>query len=184
MLIVRVCADKHGVDKVKTITDSVLLLQENINSVDELQLDRIEFAYLKALALFSPDRVLGRGRRVMKRLQDEVCRELQGYEDARDDGEGEGRVARLLLCLPALRLLSADTLEHLFFMGLIGNVQIDSILPFILRMEPSEYTLHIGGQGHSSPASHPLPDDDTDTPLDDSYLSADSGDMSHDQDTE
>jgi hypothetical protein len=102
--------------------------------------------------------VLGQGRRVVKQLQEEVCRELQGHEHARDDGEGEGRVARLLLCLPALRLLSADTLEHLFFTGLIGNVQIDSILPFILRMDPSEYSLHIEGQGYLS-----VPDDDAHT---------------------
>jgi hypothetical protein len=169
------CAEKQDGEKVKVVIDAVLLLQENVKSVDELQLDRVEFAYLKALVLFSPDRVLGRGRRVIKQLQEEVCRELQDHEHARDDGEGEGRVARLLLCLPALRLLSADTLEHLFFTGLIGNVQIDSILPFILRMDPSEYSLHIEGQGHLN-----VPDDDAHT----SSRDTDTADMSPSYDFE
>jgi len=35
-------------------------------------------------------------------------------------------------------------MEELFFAGLIGNVQIDSIIPYILRMETAEYSSHMG----------------------------------------
>lgn len=41
--------------------------------------------------------------------------------------------------LPALRLMSAAVTEELFFTGLIGNVQIDSIIPYILKMESTDY---------------------------------------------
>jgi hypothetical protein len=54
-------ADKQGVDKVKVVTDAVMLLQENVKSVDELQLNRVEFAYLKALALFKSRPCVGAG---------------------------------------------------------------------------------------------------------------------------
>lgn len=56
------------------------------------------------------------------------------------------RLSRLLLRLPALRLMSAAITEELFFAGLIGNVQIDSIIPYILRMETADYNSQIIGQ--------------------------------------
>ena len=36
-------------------------------------------------------------------------------------------------------------MEELFFAGLIGNVQIDNIIPYILRMETAEYNSQMGG---------------------------------------
>ena len=38
-------------------------------------------------------------------------------------------------------------MEELFFAGLIGNVQIDSIIPYILRMETAEYNSQMASQG-------------------------------------
>lgn len=49
------------------------------------------------------------------------------------------RLSKLLVRLPALRLISAAVTEELFFAGLIGNVQIDSIIPYILKMETTDY---------------------------------------------
>ncbi len=48
-------------------------------------------------------------------------------------------LSKLLVRLPALRLMSAAVTEELFFTGLIGNVQIDSIIPYILKMESTDY---------------------------------------------
>ena len=67
-------------------------------------------------------------------LQDFV---IQTYPDQTD------RLGKLLLRLPALRLLSPNIMEELFFAGLIGNVQIDSIIPYILRMETAEYNSQV-----------------------------------------
>lgn len=52
MLLVYI--EKQGMDKVKVITDAVLLLQENASSLEQLRPDKVEFAYLKAITLFSP----------------------------------------------------------------------------------------------------------------------------------
>lgn len=54
------------------------------------------------------------------------------------------RLATLLLKLPALRGMNGSVTEELFFAGLIGNVQIDSIIPYILRMETAEYASGLG----------------------------------------
>lgn len=49
------------------------------------------------------------------------------------------RLTRILTRLPALRLMNSGITEELFFTGLIGNVSIDSIIPYILKMETAEY---------------------------------------------
>lgn len=60
------------------------------------------------------------------------------------------RLSKLLLRLPALRLISAAVTEELFFAGLIGNVQIDSIIPYILKMESTDYNSQaVSGVWHS-----------------------------------
>ncbi len=61
-------------------------------------------------------------------------------------GEGGDRFENLLLRLAPLRSLQPDVLEELFFAGLIGNVQIDSVVPYILKMEASEYQSQFGGE--------------------------------------
>ena len=53
----------------------------------------------------------------------------------RNKGHNEGRLAKLLLRTAPLRSFPPDLLEELFFSGLIGNVKIDSVIPYILNME-------------------------------------------------
>lgn len=64
------------------------------------------------------------------------------------------RLSRLLLRLPALRLMNATITEELFFKGLIGNVRIDSVIPHILKMEPADYNSQIIGHGLWKATAH------------------------------
>ena len=72
--------------------------------------------------------------------------ELREYctSSASSASESESRFSNLLLRLAPLRSLQPDVLEELFFAGLIGNVQIDSVVPYILKMETSEYQAQFG----------------------------------------
>jgi len=70
--------------------------------------------------------------------------ELQDYAISTYPNQTD-RLSKLLLRLPALRLLQPSVMEELFFAGLIGNVQIDSIIPYILRMESAEYAAQMSG---------------------------------------
>lgn len=63
------------------------------------------------------------------------------------------RLAKLLLRLPPLQALQANVMEELFFAGLIGSVQIDSIIPYILRMETAEYNSQMASQGLAATVS-------------------------------
>ena len=79
----------------------------------------------------------------VEQLQDKAVSELEKYCATIHPGD-KNRFPRLLLLLSPLRSLHSETLEDLFFSGLIGNIQIDSVIPYILKMEPREYQNHLG----------------------------------------
>lgn len=74
-----------------------------------------------------------------------AVQELKKYCEE-NSPEDSCRFSNLLLRLGPLRSLQPDILEELFFAGLIGNVQIDSVVPYILKMETSEYQSQFGGE--------------------------------------
>ncbi len=77
-------------------------------------------------------------------LKSKAVSELKSYCSETYPND-ESRFSNLLLRLAPLRSLQPDILEELFFAGLIGNVQIDSVVPYILKMETSEYQNQFGG---------------------------------------
>lgn len=81
-----------------------------------------------------------------EKLRSKAVQELKTYCEDNADSTNENRFADLLLVLAPLRSLLPDVLEELFFAGLIGNVQIDSVVPYILKMETSEYQSQFGGK--------------------------------------
>ena len=89
----------------------------------------------------------------VEHLREKSVSELKEMCAANDNNNGDSangidrskRFENLLLRLAPLRSLQPDVLEELFFAGLIGNVQIDSVVPYILKMEASEYQSQFGG---------------------------------------
>ncbi|KAM8973098.1 nuclear receptor subfamily 2 group C member 1 isoform 2-T2 [Pelodytes ibericus] len=136
--------DKLSTDKVKLVMEHIFKLQEFCNSMLKLCLDGYEYAYLKAIVLFSPDHPGLENVSHIEKLQEKAYMEFQDYV-TKTYPDDTYRLSRLLLRLPALRLMSAAITEELFFAGLIGNVQIDSIIPYILRMETADYNTQIIG---------------------------------------
>uniref|UniRef100_V9KJF9 Nuclear receptor subfamily 2 group C member 1-like protein n=3 Tax=Callorhinchus milii TaxID=7868 RepID=V9KJF9_CALMI len=136
--------DKLSADRAKIVMEHIWKLQEFSNSMAKLSLDGYEYAYLKAIVLFSPDHPGLINAAQIDKFQEKAYMELQDYE-AKSYPDDSYRLSRLLLRLPALRLMSSAITEELFFAGLIGNVQIDSIIPYILRMETAEYNSQITG---------------------------------------
>lgn len=118
------------------VAEHVATLQRLVGALQRLRLDDREYALLRAMVLFCPDRPgverswCGR----LEQLQERACQELR----ARSGPDWEQRLPRLLLRLSAVRSLRPALTEELFFAGLIGSVRIDSILPYILRMEPHQ----------------------------------------------
>ncbi|XP_013380463.1 orphan steroid hormone receptor 2 isoform X2 [Lingula anatina] len=138
----RVQQDKLAADHVKAVSEHIMKLQMYVQVLQGMQVDAEEYAYLKALVLFNTDSpsLSHQQFRQVEKVQEKVYHELEAYEEAKSQSNSHrDRYSKLLLRLPALRSLSPSIMEELFFAGLIGSVQIDSIIPYILRMETTEY---------------------------------------------
>ena len=124
--------DRVTLPRVRQVTSTVCKLKEYVTALDRLQLGPREFGLLRTIALFSADQLSDSSEHFDK-VTDAAVSEL------REHTKDEARFSRLLLRLSPLRSIQPDILEELFFAGLIGNVQIDTVIPFILNMEPEEY---------------------------------------------
>uniref|UniRef100_A0A3Q3ESN8 Nuclear receptor subfamily 2, group C, member 2 n=1 Tax=Labrus bergylta TaxID=56723 RepID=A0A3Q3ESN8_9LABR len=130
--------DKLSGERVKQVMEHIWKFQEFCNSMSRLDTDSYEYAYLKAIVLFSPDHPGVDGSGQIEKFQEKALMELQDYVQ-KTYPEDTYRLTRILTRLPALRLMNSSITEELFFTGLIGNVSIDSIIPYILKMETAEY---------------------------------------------
>jgi hypothetical protein len=139
----RLLHEKMPSERVKKVIDTVTMLQDFVNRMNQLDVDEPEYAYLKSLVLFSPDKLSASGGRLMESYRDKCGRELYDYASHTD----VNRPVDLCLRLPALRLLSPNIVEELFFAGLIGSVELDSIIPYIMRLDAVEFSTLLRGGG-------------------------------------
>ncbi|KFO31156.1 Nuclear receptor subfamily 2 group C member 1 [Fukomys damarensis] len=144
LLTRRFGTDKMSPERRKLLMEHIFRLQEFCNSMVRLCIDGHEYAYLKAIVLFSPDHPGLENMEQIEKCQEKAYVEFQDYI-TRTYPDDTYRLSRLLLRLPALRLMNATITEELFFKGLIGNVRIDSVIPHILKMEPADYNSQIIG---------------------------------------
>merc|ERR1719471_2690048 len=143
-----VSQEKLSASRVKQVTSTICKVQEYVRAMNKMKIQDQEFAYLKAIALFGTDLLGINCPKQVEHLRQKSVSELKemcaandnNNEDPASDGiDRSSRFENLLLRLAPLRSLQPDVLEELFFAGLIGNVQIDSVVPYILKMEASEY---------------------------------------------
>ncbi|XP_022658452.1 orphan steroid hormone receptor 2-like isoform X2 [Varroa destructor] len=113
-------------------------LRTFVDTVCALGLSDLDMALLKAIVLFSPDWLVSTSSDSKWRSQVESF-QVKAVNELKRSSASEERVNRLLLKLPLLRSLDAELTEELFFAGLIGKVQIDSIIPYILKMDSPDH---------------------------------------------
>lgn len=121
----------------KQVSDHISRLQDFVSAMSKLQPDEHEYAYLKTLVLFAYENITGSKRSQIEKLQERAAQELRHHIEDTYPDQPE-RFSKLLLKLPTLRALQPQVMEELFFAGLIGNVQIDSVIPYIMKMEMTE----------------------------------------------
>ncbi|XP_041350086.1 orphan steroid hormone receptor 2-like isoform X2 [Gigantopelta aegis] len=137
--------EKSDQDKVKGVIEHIIRLQDYIVSMQQLQVTQAEYAYLKLLVLFYSDNPNLVYKKQAEKLQEKAGKEFVQHLNEHSE-LNSSRISELMLRLPPLKTFSPNTMEELFFSGLIGSVQIDSIIPYILRMETAEYNLQMTGQ--------------------------------------
>ncbi|CAI9717406.1 photoreceptor-specific nuclear receptor-like isoform X1 [Octopus vulgaris] len=112
--------------KTSTIAD-VRILQEILARFKAIQVDPAEFACLKAIVLFKPDTRGLKDPHQVENLQDQA-QVMLGQHIHTQHPTQPIRFGRLLLMLPALRYVSPDRIEKVFFRRTIGNTPMNRLL--------------------------------------------------------
>ncbi|KRY55650.1 Nuclear hormone receptor family member nhr-41, partial [Trichinella britovi] len=115
-------------EKYEEIQEQISCLQALLRRTEDLKLTDTEYGYLKLIAFAATDSANTCNVRHLVNLQSQACKEL--HQQTVDS-----RYTDLLLLLPTLRSFSKQIIVELFFSGLIGNLQIENVLPFILKMD-------------------------------------------------
>ncbi|KAF0045305.1 hypothetical protein F2P81_001834 [Scophthalmus maximus] len=108
------------------------VLTELVNKMRDMQMDKTELGCLRAIVLFNPDAKGLSNTSEVELLREKVYASLESYCKQKYP-EQQGRFAKLLLRLPALRSIGLKCLEHLFFFKLIGDTPIDTFLMEMLE---------------------------------------------------
>uniref|UniRef100_A0A3Q0SBF2 Retinoic acid receptor RXR n=1 Tax=Amphilophus citrinellus TaxID=61819 RepID=A0A3Q0SBF2_AMPCI len=108
------------------------VLTELVNKMRDMQMDKTELGCLRAIVLFNPDAKGLSNTSEVELLREKVYASLEAYCKQKYP-EQQGRFAKLLLRLPALRSIGLKCLEHLFFFKLIGDTPIDTFLMEMLE---------------------------------------------------
>lgn len=130
-----VAQDKLPPHRIRQITNHIVQLQEYVYTMTVLHVDSQEYAYLKLISLFATDHaeLAYNARCHIDRFQERSFQELRSYVQTSSPKDND-RFPRLLLRLAPLRSMEPNVLEDLFFTGLIGQVQVDTIIPYMMRM--------------------------------------------------
>jgi len=124
--------DSLSLFKTRQLVNTLTNIKNIVNRVSKLSMDQEEFAYLKLTILLGPDQSSS-DQGQCESLSDSVLSSFRDYCQ-RENNFIEGRFSKILLHTIPLRSFPADLLEELFFSGLIGEVKIDSVIPYILNM--------------------------------------------------
>ncbi|CAI4228042.1 unnamed protein product [Auanema sp. JU1783] len=140
--------------KFEEVHEQIGYLLMLVRRFEELKLTNIEFAYLKLISFTSNDIPSIAYLPELRMTNTTACHEL--YEhiasmvSLNDDSTSEDnethitsnnmsavveRYSRILQLLPTLRWFRQPILAELFFSGLIGNMQVEQIIPFVLKMD-------------------------------------------------
>ncbi|XP_062322703.1 retinoic acid receptor RXR-beta-B isoform X2 [Osmerus eperlanus] len=108
------------------------VLTELVSKMRDMEMDKTELGCLRAIVLFNPDAKGLSNTGEVELLREKVYASLEAYCKQKYP-EQQGRFAKLLLRLPALRSIGLKCLEHLFFFKLIGDTPIDTFLMEMLE---------------------------------------------------
>lgn len=147
---VRQLADIEKIDphRIKKLSQHIAHLNSFIQGIQSLDPSDMEYALLRLACLFNPHAFLRRKeqsvRNYAQRVQRYVLTSLRKLIVSQDlpAFEAEDRFNSLVLNLMPLSAFESNSIEDLFFSNLVGQVQIDNMLPYILTLSTSVANLN------------------------------------------
>lgn len=137
-----VAQEQTSMDKLLVLSDNVCLFNEFVRETERLQLDDLCFAALRVIILFG-----ARGVRrdypgsaaQMDKIVDVASNELR-RQLCRNSPEGgeeratEEQFVRVIMKITTLSKFDAQVVEQFFFARMVGQVNVENVIPYILKL--------------------------------------------------
>ncbi|XP_076842716.1 nuclear receptor subfamily 2 group F member 1-B [Brachyhypopomus gauderio] len=120
-------ASPMSADRVVAFMDHIRFFQEQVEKLKALNVDSAEFSCAKAIVLFTSDACGLSDVPHVEGLQEKSQCALEEYIRSQYPNQPT-RFGKLLLRLPALRMVSSSVIEQLFFVRLVGKTPIETLI--------------------------------------------------------
>uniref|UniRef100_A0A8C2H0Q4 Nuclear receptor subfamily 2 group F member 1-B-like n=1 Tax=Cyprinus carpio TaxID=7962 RepID=A0A8C2H0Q4_CYPCA len=120
-------ASPMSADRVVAFMDHIRFFQEQVEKLKALQVDSAEYSCAKAIVLFTSDACGLSDVPHIEGLQEKSQCALEEYVRIQYPNHPT-RFGKLLLRLPALRMVSSSVIEQLFFVRLVGKTPIETLI--------------------------------------------------------
>ncbi|KAK6179125.1 COUP transcription factor 2 isoform X2 [Patella vulgata] len=120
-------ASPMAADRVVAFMDHIRIFQEQVEKLKQLHVDTAEYSCLKAIVLFSSDACGLSDNNHVESIQEKSQCALEEYVRSQYPNQPT-RFGKLLLRLPSLRTVSAQVIEQLFFVRLVGKTPIETLI--------------------------------------------------------
>lgn len=155
-------SEQTPIEKVLLLSDNVCLFNEFVRDVEKLQLDDLSYAALRVILLFN-----ARGVRrdypnytaqldaVVDVASQELRRQLVRNGESNESNEStldemretgaEEQFVKIIMKVCQLSKFNAAVVEELFFTNMVGQVSVENVIPYILRLGNSSNIPVSGG---------------------------------------
>ncbi|XP_041373420.1 nuclear receptor subfamily 2 group F member 1-A-like isoform X2 [Gigantopelta aegis] len=120
-------ASPMAAERVVAFMDHIRIFQEQVEKLKQLHVDSAEYSCLKAIVLFSSDACGLSDTNHVEGIQEKSQCALEEYVRSQYPNQPT-RFGKLLLRLPSLRMVSAQVIEQLFFVRLVGKTPIETLI--------------------------------------------------------
>uniref|UniRef100_A0A3B4DJ40 Nuclear receptor subfamily 2 group F member 1 n=2 Tax=Pygocentrus nattereri TaxID=42514 RepID=A0A3B4DJ40_PYGNA len=120
-------ASPMAADRVVAFMDHIRFFQEQVEKLKALNVDSAEFSCAKAIVLFTTDACGLSDVPHIESVQEKSQCALEEYVRSQYPSQ-PARFGKLLLRLPALRMVSSSVIEQLFFVRLVGKTPIETLI--------------------------------------------------------
>lgn len=125
--------------KMKKMMSNIMMLNKFIDNLSALDLDNIEFAHLRLISFFNPNKIYLSSDARVKKYQEKIVENLKNYLKSSVNYVAEERLISIFQSLSMLPSFDVKIIEKLFFNILVDFIRIDSIIPYIVNLNTGDY---------------------------------------------
>lgn len=155
--------EKVDPSKIRSLCENTSRLHEFLESIQSLELDDTEFAYCRLYFVFAAQSIQFKYssksiKSYLEKIQLHALNGLKAYINEKEPElmKVDQRFHNIIVRLMPLCALDSNVVEELFFSNLIGAVQIDNMIPYILKLgatSGASVTATAGSNNNTTPGN-------------------------------